>query len=134
MSSEILFEHLVAHRKARLEAYRDEQGVLTIGYDHQGSDISEGDRITEYWARELLRVDIAKAEVEVRKLHVTRTQGQFDTLVSIVMEVGIEEFRRSPLLRQIRRHDRYSSLRRALRQRVAKFKGKAEWEARRYFE
>lgn len=66
-SSRVLFEKRIALEVARLEAYLDEQGVLTIGYGHQGPDISEGDRISEYWARELLRLDIRKTEVRKQR-------------------------------------------------------------------
>ena len=50
----------------RLTAYRDEGGVLTIGYGHTGPDVNEGDRISEYWANELLAEDVAHTATAVK--------------------------------------------------------------------
>ena len=46
----------------RLTAYKDAAGVPTIGYGHTRG-VRMGDRITEDWARELLRQDVADAEI-----------------------------------------------------------------------
>ena len=63
----------------RLVAYRDAAGVPTIGYGHT-KGVRMGDRISEYWAKELLKQDIAYFESEVRKLGVVRTEGQTEAL------------------------------------------------------
>ena len=52
----------------RLKAYRDAAGVLTIGYGHTGKDVREGDRISPYWAKELLVKDVAEVERAVSEL------------------------------------------------------------------
>ena len=45
----------------RLEAYRDAAGVVTIGYGHT-KGVLMGDRITKYWAKDLLMRDVAEVE------------------------------------------------------------------------
>ena len=89
--SEKMIEQLKQFEGLRLEAYEDAGGTLTIGYGHTGNDISPGDRITEYWAKELLLKDVAIVEDQVEALEVTRTQGsstRWCRLPSIWASVG----------------------------------------------
>ena len=124
----------------RLTAYRDAAGVLTIGYGHtQG--VREGDRISEYWANELLAEDVARVAVTVKELKVARTEGQLDALVSLAFNIGIEALKRSTLLRVIRSGGSKADIKREFRRWVY-CKGKVlpglvkrrEWEAKRFFE
>ena len=140
-ASEILIEQIKVFEGLRLEAYRDAAGVLTIGYGHTGSDISEGDRISEYWAQELLRNDLGATEAAVRRLHVARTQGQFDALVSFVFNLGIARLQRSTLLKVIREGGSHHQIRQEFKRWVyaggKKLRGlerRREWESRRFFE
>ena len=140
-ASVILIEKLKAFEGLRLEAYRDEAGVLTIGYGHTGPDISEGDRITEYWARELLRDDLGAVEAGVRRLHVARTQGQFDALVSFAFNLGIDRLQHSTLLKVIRQGGSRNQICKEFRrwvfaggQRLRGLQRRREWEAKRFFE
>ena len=125
----------------RLEAYRDVAGVLTIGYGHTGSNISEDDRISEYWARELLRKDLGATAAAVRRLHVARTQGQFDALVSFAFNLGIGRLNRSTLLKVIRNGGSKAAITHEFKRWVyadgKKLKGlelRREWETKRFFE
>ncbi len=140
-ASKILIEQIKVFEGLRLEAYRDAAGVLTIGYGHTGSDISEGDRISEYWAKELLRNDLGATEAAVRRLHVARTQGQFDALVSFVFNLGIARLQRSTLLKVIREGGSHHQIRQEFKRWVyaggKKLRGlerRREWESRRFFE
>lgn len=140
-ASEILIEKLKEFEGLRLEAYRDAAGVPTIGYGHTGSDISEGDRITAYWAKELLRNDLGATEAAVRRLHVARTQGQFDALVSFVFNLGIKRLQGSTLLKVIRKGGSCHQIRREFMRWVyadgKKLRGlerRRAWEAKRFFE
>ena len=140
-ASEILIEKLKAFEGLRTAAYRDAAGVLTIGYGHTGSDISEGDRISEYWAKELLRNDLGATEAAVRRLHVARTQGQFDALVSFSFNVGIGRLHRSSLLKVIRNGGSKAQIQREFKRwvyaggkRQAGLERRREWEAERFFE
>ena len=140
-ASEVLIEKLKAFEGFRRDAYRDEAGVLTIGYGHTGSDINEGDRITAYWAKELLRNDLGATEAAVRRLHVARTQGQFDALVSFVFNLGIERLQGSTLLKVIRHGGSHDQIQREFKRWVyaggKKLRGlerRRAWEAKRFFE
>ena len=141
-ASEILIEKLKEFEGLRLEAYRDAAGVLTIGYGHTGSDIRAGDRISEYWASELLRNDLGATEAAaVRRLHVARTQGQFDALVSFAFNLGIERLQGSTLLKVIREGGSRHRIRQEFKRWVyaggKKLRGlehRREWEAKRFFD
>lgn len=140
-ASKILIEQIKVFEGLRLEAYRDAAGVLTIGYGHTGSDISEGDRISEYWAQELLHNDLGATEAAVRRLHMARTQGQFDALVSFVFNLGIARLQRSTLLKVIREGGSHHQIRQEFKRWVyaggKKLRGlerRREWESRRFFE
>lgn len=140
-ASKNLIEQIKAFEGLRLEAYRDAAGVLTIGYGHTGSDINEGDRITAYWAKELLRNDLGATEAAVRRLHVARTQGQFDALVSFAFNLGIERLQGSTLLKVIRHGGSHDQIQREFKRWVyaggKKLRGlerRRAWEAKRFFE
>ena len=140
-ASDILIKQIKAFEGLRLEAYRDAAGVLTIGYGHTGSDIREGDRISEYWADELLRNDLGAAEAAVRRLHVARTQGQFDALVSFVFNLGIGRLQGSTLLKVIREGGSHHRIRQEFKRWVyagdKKLRGlerRRAWETKRFFD
>jgi len=140
-ASEILIEQIKVFEGLRLEAYRDAAGVLTIGYGHTGSDISEGDRITVYWAKELLRNDLGATEAAVRRLHVARTQGQFDALVSFAFNIGVGRLNGSTLLKVIREGGSKAAITKEFKRWVyaggKKLRGlerRRAWEAKRFFE
>lgn len=124
----------------RTEAYLDAAGVLTIGYGHTGSDVRAGDRISEYYADELLRQDIGKVEREVERLQVACTQGQLDALVSLAFNIGAERLRKSRLVRLIRRGDSYRGIKAEFKRwvyaRGRKLPGlvkRRQWEAEWFF-
>ena len=140
-ASEILIEKLKEFEGLRLEAYRDAAGVLTIGYGHTGSDIREGDRISEYWANELLRNDLGATEAAIRRLHVARTQGQFDALMSFAFNLGIQRLQGSTLLKVIRKGSSHHQIRQEFKRWVyaggKKLRGlerRRNWEIKRFFE
>ena len=139
-TTEILFEKLMEMEGCRLEAYKDAAGVPTIGYGHT-KNVRMGDRITQYWAKEMLREDIEEAEWLVKELGVAKTEGQLDALVSFVFNLGIGRLKKSTLLKVISKGG-------SKRQITQEFKrwvyadGKVlpglvkrrEWEAKRFFE
>lgn len=86
----------------RLTSYRDIGGILTIGYGHTGSNVYEGQHITQDQADSLLLSDIAKCEEALNKLiNVPVTSNQFSALICLVFNIGIEAFSRSTLLKLI---------------------------------
>ena len=124
----------------RLTAYRDAAGVPTIGYGHT-KGVRMGDRISEDWARRLLRQDVAEVERQVKAMRVASTDGQLDALVSFAFNVGISRLRRSALLRVIREGGTKLQIQREFKrwvyaggQRLRGLELRREWEARRFFE
>ena len=139
-TTEILFEKLMEMEGLRLTAYRDAAGVLTIGYGHT-KGVREGDRISPFWAKEMLEKDVAEAEKAVKELHVARTEGQLDALTSFAFNLGIGRLKGSTLLRVIRKGGTRNQIKKEFKRwvyaggkRLRGLELRREWEARRFFE
>ena len=139
-TTEILLQKLMEMEGLRLEAYEDAAGVPTIGYGHT-KNVRMGDRISEYWAKELLREDIEEAEWQVKELGVAKTEGQLDALVSFVFNLGIERLKTSTLLKVIRNGGSMQQIKKEFKRWVygggKQLPGlvkRREWEAKRFFE
>ena len=139
-TTEILLQKIMEMEGCRLEAYEDAAGVPTIGYGHT-KGVRMGDRITQYWAKEMLREDIEEAEWQVKELGVAKTEGQLDALVSFAFNLGIGRLKGSTLLQLIRDGGSKAQITREFKKWVfaggKKLKGlerRREWEAKRFFE
>ena len=138
--SNILFKKLMELEGLRLEAYRDAAGVPTIGYGHT-KGVRMGDRISEYYARELLRQDVDEVWRQVAALGICQTQGQADALTSLAFNIGTRRLRRSTLVKLIRRGADADAIRKvwmrwvyAGGKRLEGLVKRREWEAERFFE
>ena len=138
--SEELIAKLKAFEGLRLEAYLDAAGVPTIGYGHT-KGVMMGDRLTAYWADQLLRKDVNRVAYEVNQLGIVHTQGQLDALVSFTFNLGIGRLLRSTLLQQIRNGGSMHQIRKEFMRWVyadgKRLKGlekRRQWEAKRFFE
>lgn len=90
----------------KLKAYRDIAGIWTIGYGHTGPDVEPGQVITPARAEELLRMDLARFERGVGTLiSVSVNQNQFDALVSLAFNIGLDGLRRSTVRKRLNAHD-----------------------------
>ena len=139
-TSDKLLNQMMVFEGLRLTAYRDAAGVLTIGYGHT-KGVREGDRISPFWAKELLEKDVAEVERAVGELGVARTPGQLDALTSLAFNIGIGRLKESTLLRVIRAGGTKQQIKREFKRWVyaggRRLKGlelRREWEARRFFE
>jgi lysozyme len=89
----------------RLEAYRCEAGVLTIGYGST-RDVRPGQRITQVEAERRLLQDLATFEAAVDRLvEVPLTDGQHGALVSWMFNVGEGAAGKSTLIRKLNAGD-----------------------------
>ena len=82
---------VAAWEQFRGTAYRatSAEEYLTIGYGHYGSDVKEGQKITEGQALILLNRDMAAAVKDVDAVsHPSLTQAQFDAVVDLVFNSG----------------------------------------------
>lgn len=80
-----------AFEQFRGTAYRatSAEKYLTIGYGHYGSDVKEGQKITEGQALILLNRDMAAAVKAIDAVaHPSLTQAQFDAVVDLVFNAG----------------------------------------------
>ncbi len=135
-----LMTQLMVMEGLSLEAYEDCAGVPTIGYGHT-KDVKMGDRISKYWAKELLKDDIREVEQQVQELNVAQTQGQFDALVSFTFNLGIGRLKNSTLLKVIREGGSMSAIKKEFKRwvyaggkRLRGLERRREWEAKRFFE
>ncbi len=140
VTTEILLEKLMEFEGLRLEAYRDSAGVPTIGYGHT-HNVKMGDRISPWYAKDLLTEDIAYFENQVKELGVARTEGQLDALTSFAFNMGMERLKGSTLLKVIRRGGSRNEIKREFKRWTfaggKSLKGlerRREWEAKRFFE
>ncbi len=84
-----------------LTAYRDQRGLWTIGYGHT-ANVHPGQTITQDEAEACLASDIQTAARCVNEVVTVKlTQPQFDSLVDFAFNVGITNFRKSTLLKEI---------------------------------
>lgn len=76
----------------------------TIGYGHYGPDVILGTTITETEAERLLAEDLSDTERAVSNATAgwNLKQCQFDALVSLAFNVGVNAFRNSTLLKLIK--------------------------------
>lgn len=91
----------------RLHSYEDGSG-WSVGYGQSGQHIGPGLKITEFEAEQMLKNHIAGLQEEMSELITSKiTQNQFDALVSLVYNIGINAFKRSTLLKRLN-EDRHS--------------------------
>ena len=89
----------------RLTAYRDQGGVLTIGY---GSTLNvyEGETITPEDADNRLAIELGQTENALNSyIKVPLNQNQFDSMVSLAFNIGTSAFRKSTLLALLNQKD-----------------------------
>lgn len=88
--------------KLKLVAYLPTpDDVWTIGWGHT-LGVKKGDKITKDQAQEFFIQDKQWAEDAVnQKVKVPLTQEQFDALVSLVFNIGVNSFSRSTLLKKL---------------------------------
>ena len=139
-TTKILLYKLMEFEGLRLKAYVDVAGVPTIGYGHT-YNVRMGDRISAWYAKDLLTEDIAYFEEKVKALGVVKTEGQLDALVSFAFNLGVNRLAQSTLLKVIREGGSKSQIKCEFKRWVyadgKKLKGlekRREWEAKRFFE
>ncbi|MCU4423706.1 lysozyme [Acinetobacter sp. WU_MDCI_Abxb74] len=90
----------------KLRAYDDGNGVWTIGYGTtrypNGKRVSEGDRCTLEQAKAYMQHDLKIFERAVNSfVKVPLKQNQFDALVSLTYNIGVDAFKNSTLLKKL---------------------------------
>ena len=86
----------------RLETYLCSANVLTIGYGHTGSDVAEGQEISQECAEQILKEDLEEFELYVNTLvDAELNQSQFDALVAWTFNLGPSNLKTSTLLKRL---------------------------------
>ena len=90
----------------KLEAYLCPANKWTIGWGNtyyaDGSEVKEGDKITQAQANRLFEIILDRKVAQVRKeVPPTLNDNQFSALVSFVYNLGIGNFKRSTLLKRV---------------------------------
>lgn len=103
--SDSFTRHIELLEGFRAKAYRDINGVVTIGYGHvirSTEQYLQTAVLTREEALVILRADVKEAEAAVNRLvHVPLKQEQFDALVSFTFNVGQGALANSTLLRKL---------------------------------
>lgn len=90
----------------QLKAYKAVQTEqhYTIGYGHYGPDVTPGMEITEGEAERMLAEDLSDTERAVSNATAgwNLKQCQFDALVSLAFNVGVNAFQNSTLLKLVK--------------------------------
>jgi lysozyme len=90
------------HESLRLKPYLCPARKWTIGYGHLIKENEDFTEITEAQAEELLRQDLVIAENCINTaLKEPLAQNEFDALVSLSFNIGINAFKKSTLLAMI---------------------------------
>lgn len=101
-----------------LEAYEIGDGMITIGYGHaerkSNSKFKKGDVISQRKANELFKEDLRKASEGIKRIfedwneegiRIKITQNQFDALVSLAFNTGVQSVRDSKFIQSIKKQD-----------------------------
>lgn len=92
--------------KLELVGYLDDGGVPTAGYGHTGKDVVIGKRYSLLQAQIWLASDVAPREQSVtRSVKIALTQHQFDALVMLCFNIGVDAFEKSTLVRDLNAND-----------------------------
>lgn len=85
------------------EVFNSEPKEGTIGFGHKGKDVTEGKKITEAEATELLNKDMMNAIDQVRYTFVNKplNDNQLGALYSFCYNEGIQRFINSDLVKRI---------------------------------
>lgn len=91
------------HEGLRLRAYKDDGGHWTIGYGHTTATYP-GDTCTQRQADDWFERDLGPAIAGIgRAVQVPLHQYEYDTLCSLIFNIGIGAFERSDVLRDLNR-------------------------------
>src|SRR5262245_22449584 len=93
-----------------LRVYKDPVGLLTVGVGHlvkPGEPYTLGQLISREESEALLRQDLREAENAVENLvSEGLSENEFAALVSLTFNIGVSNFRKSPLLKKLNQGDR----------------------------
>ncbi len=93
----------------RLRVYRCPAGILTIGYGHTGSDVTENQICTKAWAELILHNDAQACLNSVQSLCPGLTEGKAIALADFVYNLGVTRLAGSTLRRKVNSRDPFAA-------------------------
>lgn len=93
-------EYLKELEGIKLEAYKDDAGVWTIGVGHT-KGVKKGDIITEEECDRFLLEDTKFVEACLDRSGLVLTQNQFDALFMLIFNIGAPRFMSSTVYKKI---------------------------------
>jgi lysozyme len=99
---------LEQYEALRLTAYKDEKGIWTIGFGH--TPAFEDETCTRKDAEDWLDQDVKWAEDTIAQhVKVTLNQNEFDSLCSLIFNIGCYHFNTSTVLRELNAGNRQAA-------------------------
>jgi lysozyme len=100
-ASRAAFDLIASFEGYRTRAVKTPDGKWTLGFGHSAT-AREGLSVTRAQAEDLLRWDLLPIEDTLRQVALMPlTQNQFDALVSFAFNIGLENFKKSDVLKYI---------------------------------
>lgn len=103
-------DFIKAHEGLRLEAYKPDvqppEKFWTIGYGHYGSDVKQGQKITQADADKFFAADIAPLEKIMRSVKIPLSDAEMTAGVSLGYNIGANGLRTSTFVKRLNAGDR----------------------------
>lgn len=98
-------ELLKQFEQCRLKSYRDQGGVLTIGWGHTGPEVVDGMVISQDEADDQLEIDLQKFYHLDNYLTEKVNDNQYSALIVLAFNIGLLAVKLSTLLKKINNGD-----------------------------
>ena len=92
-------EFIKRHEGIRLRKYLDSKGVATIGYGHTAKNLPQTCSMLQ--ANKWLEDDIKTAESGLKLVKRPLKQYEYDAIISLVYNIGVDNFAYSELLKKL---------------------------------
>ncbi|WP_228147193.1 lysozyme [Acinetobacter sp. ANC 3832] len=100
---------ICSYEGLEFKAYLDSANIWTIGYGTikypNGVRVKKGDTCTIEQAKAYMASDLKSFEAAVNKVKVPLNQNQYDALVSLTYNIGVNAFANSTLLKKLNAGD-----------------------------
>ncbi len=104
--SQQIIDFIKSKEKYAAKPYTCSAGRLTIGYGHVIQPDESMKFVTKERAEKILAEDIGKIEEQLAKvMDIPLKQNQYDAIVSLVFNIGVNAFHRSTALKRIKSGD-----------------------------
>lgn len=96
---------LKSFEKCKLQSYKDQGGIYTVGWGHTGPEVTEGMIYTQQQADAQLQKDLEHFYFLDHYLSEAVNENQYSALVCLAYNIGLGAIRISTLLKKINNGD-----------------------------